>query len=238
MDCSSPDAKTAPALESANESARPRDLGTRRLRAYASRVESNLEQRVAAYLDGGAWNEAVEAIITAHGPRLRGFIRAVVMDRVVADEVWAEMTYDVYRGVGSWDRTRPLLHWCWGIARNACRRHARARRRHMRGPAPGTPPRWAFSTSAAIRTPTPVWQTTPARDALDALRATITPDERALLVLRVDKQLSWRDIALVMHAEHSPRGSLTRREAALRKRFERLLVRLRALARQRGLLPP
>ncbi len=41
------------------------------------------------------------------------------------------------------------------------------------------------------------------------------------------------------HARRTqPPGSLTRREAALRKRFERLLVRLRALARQRGLLPP
>ena len=52
------------------------------------------------------------------------------------------------------------------------------------------------------------------------VRETLTPDDHMLLGLRLDRRLSWNDIAQVMEA--SP--------AALRKRYQRLKERLEELA--------
>jgi RNA polymerase sigma-70 factor (ECF subfamily) len=69
-------------------------------------------------------------------------------------------------------------------------------------------------------------------DRLSQLREALTPDERALLVLKVDRELTWREIAEVV----STKKPLD--EAVLRKRFERLTEKLRRLAIEQNLLEP
>ena len=54
------------------------------------------------------------------------------------------------------------------------------------------------------------------------------------LVLRVDRGLPWADIAQVMLGEDAGADELTRCSAQLRKRFERLKIRLREVAIARG----
>ena len=72
-----------------------------------------------------------------------------------------------------------------------------------------------------------------------SLREKLTPEEQTLLILRVDRQMSWRDIATVMHDEEAgepDEAELKRNAAALRKRFERVKNNLRELAREQGLV--
>jgi RNA polymerase sigma-70 factor (ECF subfamily) len=56
-------------------------------------------------------------------------------------------------------------------------------------------------------------------------------------VLRVDRQLDWREIAVVMDATKSglAEDDVTREAARLRKRFQLVKDRLRSLARERGI---
>ena len=56
-----------------------------------------------------------------------------------------------------------------------------------------------------------------------------------LLVLRVDRGLSWSDIAEVL-AEQSESAPARKDTAALRKRFERVKARLKALMEEEGML--
>jgi DNA-directed RNA polymerase specialized sigma24 family protein len=65
------------------------------------------------------------------------------------------------------------------------------------------------------------------KDRMAALRAELSPEDQTLLTLRVDRDLPWGDVADI----------LDEAEPALRKRFERLKLRLRELARTHGLLP-
>jgi RNA polymerase sigma-70 factor (ECF subfamily) len=58
-------------------------------------------------------------------------------------------------------------------------------------------------------------------------------EDQTLLVLRVDRNLAWRDIAQVILGEDARPSDLTRKSTALRKQFERVKDRLRALAAQR-----
>ena len=50
-----------------------------------------------------------------------------------------------------------------------------------------------------------------------------------LLGLRLDRQMAWTEIARILGSEED---SLAREAAALRKRFERLKIRLRELLRE------
>lgn len=62
------------------------------------------------------------------------------------------------------------------------------------------------------------------------MRARLDPDEQTLLILRVDRNLSWKDVAAVMS---EPGHELD--AAAVRKRFARLKAKLHRMARREGL---
>ncbi len=76
-----------------------------------------------------------------------------------------------------------------------------------------------------------------ARDAIARLRAGLDEEERELLFLRVDRGLSFKEIARVLLASDGE-DDLARGAAAARKRFERVKAKLRARAQAEGVLPP
>jgi RNA polymerase sigma-70 factor (ECF subfamily) len=69
------------------------------------------------------------------------------------------------------------------------------------------------------------------------LRERLPMEDQQILILRVGRNLSWPEIAMVL-AEDGLRSSseeLTREAARLRKRFQLAKDRLRAMAREEGL---
>jgi RNA polymerase sigma-70 factor (ECF subfamily) len=61
----------------------------------------------------------------------------------------------------------------------------------------------------------------------------LSPEDRELLVLRVDRGLAWNDLARVLSEEDGELDgpAITREAARLRKRFQVLKDRLREMAR-------
>jgi len=93
------------------------------------------------------------------------------------------------------------------------------------------------SKVAEARSRTSPWLRTDVKDKWRALREALEPDDRALLVLRVDRDLSWSEVARVMLGSEEPHpGELSRETARLRKRFQLLKQDLRRRAREAGLL--
>ena len=83
-----------------------------------------------------------------------------------------------------------------------------------------------------------VWTTTKhskerAADIYASIRAELPEEEQTLLVLRVDRNLAWRDIACVLLGEAADADEIQRKAATLRKQFERVKERLRELAAER-----
>jgi RNA polymerase sigma-70 factor (ECF subfamily) len=90
---------------------------------------------------------------------------------------------------------------------------------------------------ARARTRTHTFLRSETRSAVDRLREQLAPDDRALLILRLDRGLSWNEIAAIMADENSSSADDFRRDAAAwRKRFERVKDRLRKMAESAGLL--
>ena len=87
---------------------------------------------------------------------------------------------------------------------------------------------------ALVRTVTRPYLRTEVKSELTRLRESLDPEDQLLLILRLDKDLAWRDIALVF-ADGDADADLERLAATLRKRFQSVKDRLRQMARKSGL---
>src|SRR5262249_27661785 len=89
-----------------------------------------------------------------------------------------------------------------------------------------------------VRSATAPFLRTSFRDGVDALRRELDPEERTLLILRVNRGLDWTDVARVLHDEATPLEGepLSRASARARQRFASVKRRLRERAKEVGLL--
>ncbi len=76
------------------------------------------------------------------------------------------------------------------------------------------------------------------KEAHAGAAANAVPDDQTLLMLRIDRGLSWRDLALAISSEEgaSSDEAISINAARLRKRFEQIKQRLRELAVQQGVI--
>ena len=75
------------------------------------------------------------------------------------------------------------------------------------------------------------------KDGFRRLREQLDADEQQLLLLRVDRDLGWAEIAEILEDDADPKA-IARASARLRQQFHSLKQRLRELAIAEGLVPP
>jgi RNA polymerase sigma-70 factor (ECF subfamily) len=146
----------------------------------------------------------------------------------------------MWRGLPSFNWRSSFRTWAYAVAHKASlrfRRDARRRAARLR-PLPTS------SLSALVdevRSTTRSFLRTERKNQFAELRASLPPEDQALLMLRVDRQLSFQDLARVLHeSDDVPlEGKALEREAArLRKRFQLVKERLYEMGKQAGLLDP
>lgn len=177
-----------------------------------------LEDDVRTSLARGDRDGAASAAIASLGPAILAYLRGL-HDGDDAEDVFQAWAEDVWRGVHGFRGEGSLRAWGYRLAWHASRRFERnAWRRH----------RVSLPASAASRLAASCVRSAPTRrdERLDVLRRALGPEDHTLLLLRLDRELPWEDVADVLGA----------RPEALRKRFERLKRRLGRIAREKGLL--
>lgn len=198
----------------------------------------DVESRVAALVARGDHAGAASAAIEGHGPSVYGYLCSL-LDEDDARDVFSQWAEDLWRGLAGFRRECTLRAWAFKLAWHAAARHRRDpyRARRERFPT-GAASRLAASTLASS-----VLHGGGRREQLRRLRASLPPEDETLLVLRIDKELEWEEIAAVLSGasdggsppgDGAPPSSVT--APALRKRFERLKDRLAERAREEGLL--
>jgi RNA polymerase sigma-70 factor, ECF subfamily len=208
----------------------PGQPSPRRLEAAA------LDAHVRWLLEAGDALGAINFALRQLGPEVFGFIVGVLGKDASADEVFAVTSERLWRSLPSFAWRYPLRAWAYVIARQEIAHVYDRRRPHETQPLP------VAELAEAIADVTTQWHTTAPsagrRQRLVALRTELSVDDRVLLVLRVDRQLSWGDIALAFVDEPATcSDDERRREAArLRKRFRSIKTRLAERARAEGLL--
>ena len=169
--------------------------------------------------------QAAAELLRGYGGELYSFLVATLREASDADEAFSMFCEDVWRGLADFRGSSSYRTWLYQVARHAAFRLRRGDgRRRKRTALDGGEA--AEEIAAEIRTTTASFLKTDVKDKFRALRDMLRPEDKELLVLRLDRELEWSDIAEVL--EQDP--------ATLRKRFERLKERLRVLADQAGLL--
>lgn len=192
--------------------------------------EASIRALVARQDRDGAASLAIRQL----GPEVLGFLAGVLRDVDEASDVFSIFSEELMRHVLAFRGDASFRTWAYVVARSALSRHRRDPYRRRRADAASG----VFSALVAeVRTATVTHLRTETREGLRALRDELTDEDRELLVLRVDRDLSFEDVVLVF-AEGEALGDVERkrRAALLRKRFERVKHKLRTLAEQRGLL--
>lgn len=182
----------------------------------AADAEAEIRQQLAAE-DLAA---AATSIVRTYGPELLGYLHAVAKTPAEADDVFGDYCERLMRGLASFRGDSSLRTWSYRIVRNLLidRRRAGARAR-----ARGETPDELSKVAAAVRSETATYLKTGVKDRLAELRASLPEEDQTLLILRIDRQLPWSEVAAIMLE-----GADAKARARLRKRFERLVARLRA----------
>ncbi|HEY0985574.1 MAG TPA: sigma-70 family RNA polymerase sigma factor [Kofleriaceae bacterium] len=187
------------------------------------------EAAIQALCRDGAHAEATTAALQRYGVELLGFLRALAGDDDLAGDAFSELGEDVWTGLPRFRWESSLRSWLYALARNAL---AQLRRDPRRRRERNLPLSIAPEVAAVARTVTLEIQRTEVKDEFRVLREQLDPEEHELLLLRLDRGLSWKDIARILGGA----GDLDTRAAALRKRFERARDRLKKLAIEHGLI--
>lgn len=192
-----------------------------------------VETSVRELIERGDLDEAASLTITHYGPELHGFLCAIARDPDLAAEAFAAASEHVWRGIAKFRWDASLRTWAYQISRNALYQLRRDPRRRAER---NLPLSIASSIAAVPRSTTAPYQRSEVMAGLRDLIASLDEDEREILILRLDRRMSWKDIARTMAADDEPASTLHQRCAALRKRYERTKSLLKKLALERGIL--
>jgi len=163
-----------------------------------------------------------------YGQEIFRFVHATIGNEQDAADVSSEIWRDIWISLPEFAWRSSFRTWAYVVARHACARFLRhPNRRRLQALSDADLSR----LEQQLRTTT-WYRKDEVRDKLAALRERLDPDQRALLYLRVDQNMAWRDIASILQ---TAAGGPT--EAALRQQFTRLKKQIRELARQERLLP-
>jgi RNA polymerase sigma-70 factor, ECF subfamily len=187
-----------------------------------------LEAEIGHLLETNDLPTAAAAIVRGYGPAILGYLAALARDEDRADDVFSQFCEDLWRGLPGFRRDASVRTWAYKLAWHAWLRNEREAH-HRRG-RPFAPEELS-RIAAEVRSTTALHLKSEAKDAVARLREQLAPAEQTLLILRVDRGLSWSDVATVMS---TPEEHLDAQTVA--KRFQRVKGRLRKLAEEAGLL--
>jgi RNA polymerase sigma-70 factor, ECF subfamily len=173
------------------------------------------------------WNGATDAVLRMYGSEIIGWLSDALRNDADAHDAFSRTAEQLWRSLQSFDGRCSMRTWMYLLARHAVhyiRNQAKFRREQLVSHVP--------SVAHAV---THIWNTT-RRAAVHhtnvyaEIREQLDEDDRLLLVLRVDRNLTWRDIAHVIVGEDATTEQLEQKAATLRKQFERVKVLLRDMA--------
>jgi RNA polymerase sigma-70 factor, ECF subfamily len=181
------------------------------------------DAQVRGLVHAGSERQAADLLLTRLSPELRPFLHRLLGDVALADEAHSNTCERLWRGLASFRWECSLRSWSYIIAR---REASRCRARHARDGVQQTTLSKADQVAARLGSTAGTISTT-RRDQLDGLRASLSDEDRDLLVLRVERGLAWKEIAAAFLEENESNPEAIGREAArLRQRFRSIRVRV------------
>jgi RNA polymerase sigma-70 factor (ECF subfamily) len=197
-----------------------------------------LEKPIRDAWDADDYGRAAELSLEQYGNEILGFLSARLRSPSDAAEAFSMFTEDFWRGLPEFSWRCSMRGWAYTLARNAANRykvspHNRAGRN------------LTFTQHAPlsrlveqVRTRTAAHLRTEVKSKMREIRERLPDDEQTLLMLRVDRGLPWRELALVLHEEEGELEgkALEQASARVRKRFQLVKDKLKRMVEEEGLI--
>lgn len=169
------------------------------------------------------YDDATAALLRGHGAEILGVLVAMVGDDALAADAYSLFCERLWRGLPKFRFECACRTWAYTIARRSL--YDVLRKRRAAAEVPVSPSRLPEVVAVAASSTAPHLRTTNEQQ-LHMLRALLSRDDQLLLVLRVDKEMSWSEVALVLADGDQTPAQLASACVVLRKRFSRVKARL------------
>lgn len=203
-----------------------------------SEPRPEIEQLVRSACERRDFDDAATVAVREYGPEILGVLAARLRSQSDASEVFSQFCEDFWRGLPDFRWQCSVRVWAYTLSRHAAVRYLKAAHRRPGRNVPLSQHPAFEQVVQDVRTTTAAHLKTENRSRMQKLREQLSDADQELLILRVDKQMSFREIAIVV-AEQAPggdAGALERAAARLRKRFQLAKDKLRRLAERDGLV--
>ena len=193
-------------------------------------MPASLDDQIRDLLAQGKTAEATTRALRELGPEILGFLCGVLGEGD-GDEAFSAFSERLWKSLHGFEGRCTLRTWAYVLARNEISRFRRGRRRHVEGRVPISDYQEVLEVVRKTRSTLVAER----RDTLTRLRNELPIEDRTLLILRVDRDLSFEEIALAFadNPEVVNQLDLKREVARLRKRFQ--LIKDRLMARVKKL---
>jgi RNA polymerase sigma-70 factor (ECF subfamily) len=193
---------------------------------------TELDEQLRSLIEARRIPDATTLVIRELGPEILGFLSGVLGDHD-GDEAFSEFSETLWRSLDSFRSQCAIRTWSYMLARQAVVHRQRNERRHVAGRVP-------ISELADVLEAVRKTHTTLAaqrRTALTQLRNELSIEDRTLLILRVDRDLPFEEIAVAFADDPDALddAALRREASRLRKRFQ--LVKERLMTRAKAIQP-
>lgn len=189
----------------------------------------DVEAEVARLRAEGRLDDVATLVIERYGPEILSFLETMLRDHADTGDVFAQACEDLWKGLPRFEGRASIKTWFYTLARHAASRLRRSP--HHKRLAPLS---HVSDVADRVRSGTRPHLKTEVKVGLAEIRASLNETDRMLLVLRVDRGMSWNDVARVMSDSDDPDSDeeLARAAARLRKRFQTVkeTIRERAIA--------
>jgi RNA polymerase sigma-70 factor (ECF subfamily) len=187
------------------------------------------DARLRASLEEGQLAQAATFALESYGEEIFALLMALHKSDTDAGEVFSHFCERLWKGLPNFQFRSSFRTWAYAIAWNASARF-RSNERNRRELLVGDSE--FLRIAEQVRTSTQSRLLREKKSRLVELRETLPPEDQTILILRVDRELDWRDLARVLHDDALDGEGLERESARLRKRFQLIKERLRELAAQ------
>lgn len=203
-----------------------------------SGVDAAAEQAIREACAAEDYGAATTCAFEAYGPEILSFLIGRLRNEGDGEEAFSIFAEDLWKAIPVFAFRCSVRGYLYTLARNAAHRFAAAPHRRAQRNLPVSADASVSALIHRSRSETQAHLRTETKDKVRALRDRLSDDDQLLLVLYVDRALSWRDIAMIVHEQglELQGEPLERESARLRKRFERVKSELKELAKQEGLI--
>lgn len=184
---------------------------------------NELDAKVRAYIARGQADRATEKILREYGTELARYLRSQLASDADAQEAFSRMSEELWRSLARFDGRCSTRTWCYMLARHSAI-YIRTLPRHQREQLVSSIP--SVQQAATEMFSQSLVEGDHQHEVYVEAKEALDPDDRTLLVLRIDRNLAWREIAVVLLGEAASEAELAKKSAALRKQFERVKAEL------------